>query len=278
MTNGVMRLSEFIMIYLATAAPFGVARFIQTHAPGQDARRALARAAFAAFIWPLTAFSLFKHLREKTSRPDADEAAEEARVEEAKRALVNSLRVVEDIVDAPHAPCDKAERHAFYAAREAIERHVGLTLATRGVDASAAPTAREMELCRIAGRTGDDLLNAGRCVHRRNVTRLNAHRERARAELIHALAAARETAINHQPTPKDAAMRARVSEALIQAFARAIELLSMLEDRSAALHVARLLDAECAVFGQLKTEGETFSPQLMPSPRLSVPANGGLKA
>lgn len=274
-----MRLSEFIMIYLATAAPFGVARFIQTHAPGQDARRALTRAAFAAFIWPVTAFSLFKHLREKTSRLATDDAAaEEGRVEEAKRALVNSLRVVEDLVDAPHAPCDKAERHAFHAAREAIERHVGLTLATRGVDASAAPTAREMELCRIAGRTGDDLLNAGRCVHRRNAARLLAHRERARAELVHALAAARETAINHQSSPTEAAMRARVSEALIQAFARAIELLSMLEDRSAALHVARLLDAECAAFGQLKTAGETFSPQLMPSSRLSVPANGGLKA
>src|SRR5437588_396514 len=68
--------------------------------------------------------------------------------------------------------------------------------------AAAAPTPRELELCRIAGRAGDDLLAAGRCVHRRNVTRLLAHRERSRSELVHALADVRDLARNTYPPPR----------------------------------------------------------------------------
>ncbi len=184
-------------------------------------------------------------------------------------------------------PEGETERHALFAAREAVERYVGLTLAARGLDADAdaAPTAREMELCRIAGRTGDDLSNAGRCVHRRNVSRLHAHRERARAELFHALAATRETATSRHAASAPPA-RARVAEALIRTFARAIELLSLLEDRAAVLRVARLLDAECAHLRRLETAGAAFGAAEVnnthvnvQAPRFGVTAaGGGLKA
>jgi hypothetical protein len=108
-----------------------------------------------------------------------------------------------------------------------------------------------MELCRIAGRGGDDLLVAGRCVHRRNVTRLVAHRERASAELVHALAAVRESSHITRPPASCRAedLRAadprRISEALSRALSRVVELLSLFDERSALVSVARMLDAEC---------------------------------
>ncbi|HZB44784.1 MAG TPA: hypothetical protein VE360_06055, partial [Pyrinomonadaceae bacterium] len=133
--------------------------------------------------------------------------------------------------------------------------------------------------------TGDDLLNAGRCVHRRSVSRLHAHRERARAELFHALAATRETATSRQASSAPPA-RARVAGALIRTFARAIELLSLLEDRAAVLGVARLLDAECAHLRRLETAGaasggaEVNNTHVnVQSPHFGVTAaGGGLKA
>jgi hypothetical protein len=116
-----------------------------------------------------------------------------------------------------------------------------------------------MELCRIAGRGGDDLLVAGRCVHRRNVTRLVAHRERASAELVHALAAVREAAHKFHPHASYSSEQLRAagarriapdprltSEALSRALSRVVELLSLFDERAALVSAARMLDAECA--------------------------------
>jgi hypothetical protein len=148
----------------------------------------------------------------------------------------------------------------MFSARECVERYVGLVLACVGARKEANPSERELELCRLAGGAGDDLLLAGRCIHRRNVSRLFAHRERARAELIHALAGVREEAgrlhADAQPSESfDATAARRASESLLRALARAVELLSLLEDEEAARRVARLLDAECARLRRLGAAG-----------------------
>ncbi len=151
----------------------------------------------------------------------------------------------------------------MYSARECVERYVGLALACEGARTDASPSERELELCRLAGGAGDDLLLAGRCIHRRNVTRLFAHRERARAELIHALAGVREEAgrprAGAQPSGSFDAAARRASESLLRALARAGELLSLLEDEEAARRVARLLDAECARLRRLEAAAEEES-------------------
>lgn len=277
----VIRLSEFITFYLAVAAPFGVAHFMRSQAHGRNAARTMATAVVAGLLWPLTAITMLRGSLNKGADAATDNASDgERRIELAKRALANSLHAVEDVLESALGECGEAERHTLFAAREAVERYVGLTLATRGTNAGALPTAREMELCRIAGRTGDDLLNAGRCLHRRNVTRLVAHRERARAELVHALAAMRETAnACLTNTAQGACLSTPISEAMIRALARAVELLSLLEDRSAVLQVARLLDAECQHLRRLEAEGEPFGPHVnVQSPAFGLPSDGGLKA
>jgi hypothetical protein len=102
-------------------------------------------------------------------------------VERAKRETISVLCRAEDEFCAAGSSADEETRRQFFAAREYAERYAGLALACDSAREEERPSEREMELCRIAGRGGGDLLLAGRCIHRRNVTRLLAHRERARA-------------------------------------------------------------------------------------------------
>ena len=259
-----MLLSELAIIYLATAAPFGVARFLKDQSESSGAPRRLLKAAVAALAWPLAApRMLLVRARAAGVEKDADEARAhtERRVELVKRSAVNSLREVEDLLleSCGDAGLREEERHVLFAARECVERYAGLSLACASANEREAPSERELELCRIAGRAGDDLLTAGLCVHRRSVTRLLAHRERARNELIHALAGACE--VTHQfhasaggrysRAQRDADARVQISEAMLRALARAIELMSLFDDRASVVSAARLLDAECARAGRL---------------------------
>jgi hypothetical protein len=226
------------------------------------------KGAGSALAWPFTSL---RRLVGRASRRGAPAGTSEGgdgvghRVERAKRAAVNALRAVEDALEDACAFKDEAGRFALYAARESVERYAGLALAAEGASPEARPTAREMELCRIAGRGGDDLLTAGRCVHRRNVTRLVAHRERASAELVQALAAVRDLARETRAARRPAHLaehlragdRARLSEALTRALSRAAELTALLGDRATAERVARLLDAEPGQAGRADAvEGE----------------------
>lgn len=273
-----MRLSELTIIYFATAAPFGVASFLRQPARGTRRVRALSKAAGAGIIWPLTALLLLLERVSESAAARAEEAGaqdgtlDERRIERSKRELTNALREVEDVFDEecsderseePNEGLDgvrafgrESRRFAMFSARECVERYVGLALACEGARKDANPSERELELCRLAGGAGDDLLLAGRCIHRRNVTRLFAHRERARAELIHALAGVREATgqlhAGAQPIESFNHAARRASESLLRALARAVEMLSLVEDEEAARRVSRLLDAECARLRRLE--------------------------
>jgi len=307
----VMLLSELTIIYLATAAPFGVARFVEDRERGTRGAGALARSAAAALAWPATALLfVLKNVAPRTIEAETNDdghAHDDQRVERLRRSTVNALREVEDLLLSACGPDCEAGRHALFAARESVERYAGLALACASAREDAAPAPRELELCRIAGRAGDDLLVAGRCVHRRNVTRLLAHRERARAELVHALAAAREVAheaareVAHDVHPASRQFHSakqtgddgvrRISEALLRALARAVELLSLFDDRDTVVAVARLLDAECARLRRVSSEradtaravadegGEVCTrltvPTAFATPRLQTPTPPG---
>ena len=96
-----MLLSELAIIYLAAAAPFGVARFLKDQTENARALRRLLKATAAALAWPLAApRMLLKHSRAAGVEGDADDARAhtERRVELVKRSAVNSLREVEDLL------------------------------------------------------------------------------------------------------------------------------------------------------------------------------------
>ena len=246
-----MRLSEFITVYLAAAAPVGVAYFLRQHAGAQRTLHLL-RAAAVALIWPLTLGAhVLAHRRLARRVRSLDDAHASqlnvARVAAAERAIIATLHQADDLLrDAYGARAGRA-RQAATDARASIERFVGLALALPAAERVELPTTHERELFRVAGRKGKDAEVAARCLHRRNLARLRAHHERARTELVHALAELLETVEHDLPAPHRGAQPfTEVYWLLIRTFARTIDLLSLLDDQPAAVRVARLLDAACA--------------------------------
>jgi hypothetical protein len=249
-----MRLSETITIYLAVGAPFGVNYFQREHrGRNQNRARSLLKATGAGLLWPLIAAAAF--LSRRSFAAPAPPSLEEGAIDErtshriliARQQLLDALDRVRELAEKTVNKNDELEQ-SMRGVREGVEKYVGLTLALAEVSLDDSPASREMELCRIAGREGEDLLLAGRCIHRRNVTRLIAHQARSRVELLHALAAVREVgggAPLNRALP-DAAAPRQLSVAVLRFYCQAINLLTLLEDESAATSAARLLDAECA--------------------------------
>jgi hypothetical protein len=252
-----MKLSEAITIYLAAGAFFGADNFLREQNP-QSRVRAWLKAAHAALLWPFVA-AKFLHPRQ---RPQAGLSGETAsgwpnsqfieKTNQASRKLMASLyRVIELSKHLSGSESERREK-AARAVREGVEKYKELTLAAVESDADAPPSKRELELFRVAGRKGEDLLLAGRCLHRRNTARLVLHQTRARTELLHALAEIRE--LGDEPTtPLKIRAAHHLSVETLRFYACAFDLLSLLEDESAALSVARLLDAECVRLRRLET-------------------------
>ncbi len=274
-----MRLSELITIYLAAAAPVGVAYFLRQHTHTLHLMPLL-RAVGCALLWPVTLSAyLFTRQWPAQRNDEAQHAAglNEPRVATAERALVNTLHQVNDLLRDAYGARGERARQAQHMTHASIERFVGLALALPTTDTTDTPTERELELYRVAGRKGDDLLIAGRCVHRRNVARLRVHHEQARDRLIHALAELLETVEHDLSAPAaNAPQFTQLYWLLIRVFAQTIDLLSLLDDQAAALRVARLLDAACAWARRhevlnlprttaAETGGLTCPPQTLPA-------------
>lgn len=251
-----MKLSEAITIYLAAGASFGVYNFQREQNPASRFHAWL-KATRAVILWPLAAAKILRpRQRPNDDRPAGtiDERASAQFVERIKQAnhslLASLYRLIELLNVSSGGEREKMER-ASRTVREIVEKYVELTMAAAAANADAPPTERELELFRVAGRKGDDLLLAGRCVHRRNAARLVEHQARARTELLHALAEIRETVGGVTALTNVTAAR-HLSVETLKFYACAFDLLSLLEDESAAIIVDRLLDAECARLRRLE--------------------------
>jgi hypothetical protein len=255
-----MQLSETITIYLAIAAPFGVNCFLREHAAKEHTRaRSLFKATGAGLLWPFVAIAAF--LSRQSPKASSRAAIESGhsldertrdKIAIAQRQLFAALEKVRGLAQTTDGACEDLEQ-STRAVREGIEKYVGLTLALAETNLDDAPTRRETELCRIAGRSGEDLLLAGRCIQRRNAARLIAHQARSRLKLLHALATVRE--INSDSlaeSPANLIAARHLSVARLRFYGQAINLLSLLEDESAARRVAQVLDAECARLRRLE--------------------------
>lgn len=256
-----MRLVEFIIVYLALAAPVGV-RFFQRPSPRTRRPHRLTCAAAAALLWPLVICSHYL-TREKLARwinamtkknsPSANHPSpRDAKADEFERGLLDALH---GLGDAARESCGEHAGPTADAARDAcatVERFTGLTLAAALADPNAEPAASELELARVSGRAGTDLEVAGRCVHRRNVARLAAHRRNARVELLHALADLPDTfAPSLLARPADFRASRKLYAALLPVYGRAIELLSLFDDSRGVQTLARLFDNSASRLRQL---------------------------
>jgi hypothetical protein len=272
----VMQLSEAITIYLATGAPFGVYHLFREHASGSRFR-ALFRAMRAAILWPMAAagFLLSRQglsngaLMDKAERADAQYCEKIANAQRQQLAsLQKMMQLAQVSTEAERARAERAVR----AYQKTIEKYVGLTLAAALSDPEAPPSRREMELCRIAGRVGEDLLLAGHCIHRRNISRLIIHQASARRELLHALTEIRDVAGN-STMMMNARAAQHLSVAAVRFYGDTFNLLSLLEDETAARVSARLIDAECARLRRLEAQSmkETRATQKEGSCHIQVP-------
>jgi hypothetical protein len=207
-------------------------------------------------LWPIAAAKIL-FSRQRVDKDKADCAAERAsaqfmeKVEQAHHSLLASLYQVTELTPSPSGVERAKVERSSCEVREATEKYVGLTVAAAECNPAAQASEREKELYRVAGRRGDDLLLAGRCIHRRNAARLIAHQARSRTELLHALAEIREITASASSL-KETAQARHASVAIVRFYGHAFNLLSLLEDETAAASVARLMDAECSRLRRLE--------------------------
>ncbi len=251
-----MKLSEAITIYLAAGASFGAYSLLREQTTASRFHTFM-RATRAAILWPLAAAKILRPRRGPGEGRPAGTINELAsaqfveRIGQAKRKLLASLYRLVELLNLSSGDEREKMESASRTVREAVEKYMELTMAAAAANPDAPPTEREMELFRVAGRRGEDLLLAGRCVHRRNASRLIAHQARARTELLHALAEIRE--LVGEVTALVSVVAARqLSVETLRFYACAFDLLSLLEDESAAIIIARLLDAECTRLRRLE--------------------------
>jgi hypothetical protein len=241
-----MRLIEFITIYLAVAAPFGVVFFLRRPAHALDART-VAHATVAGLLFPFTllanALTRRNDVRD-AQHTSASTESHETRIEDSRRTLVAALHNYEDRA---REIAGRGGAHAADAAHDLlaiVERYAGLTLALADADPEAEMSARETELARVAGRDGDDLEIAGRCVRRRNASRLREHQAQSRLELLHALAELHDACdrVGRAHDTSSAAAQ-HLPAALLRVYERAFDLFLHLEDARGVQSLTRLLDA-----------------------------------
>jgi hypothetical protein len=131
--------------------------------------------------------------------------------------------------------------------RQLLEKYLELIRLVKENSLVLSPSKREMEIALLSGRSGADLFLAGMSVHRRNLNRLVAHRQRAGEKLLRFLIQLRlEANSSADDFQQRVPVYDRVAESIIRLFVCAFDLVSIVEDRHAALAIARLHDLECA--------------------------------
>lgn len=208
----------------------------------------------ATLLWPLAWMRRIRNNHNgrvfAVSAQDQIDERDFTKIEAAARKLLAALDAVHELI------ClNDAEKNArlIYECRQIIETYVGLTQLANAN--SIDPSAREMEIARIGGRRGDDLLLAGLCIHRRNAARLAAHLRSAREQFVQLLTKAHDiTNALSSASPADTLKEQELSARTLHVYEHAIDLASLLEDTETVLRIAHLLDAECARLRFLDTQ------------------------
>jgi hypothetical protein len=200
-------------------------------------------------LWPLlVAAILTKRLRHLSEDGEIEERDAHARekIEDARRAFVVAVNRMLEATRRTRTIKREATEATLYAVREAVEQYVGLAGVVANLNEDGPPASHEMELARVSGRRGSDLLRAGHCAHRRNVSRIRTHYERERARLLGKLSELRAEEGNSLPPDAcdEASEHECLSEARLEIYLRAGDLFSLLEDERASRLVAQLSDAE----------------------------------
>ena len=267
-----MRLSDVFTIYCAVGASFAAARFAQNDDTRRHPTRRTAELCFAFAFWFVPLGAALWRGRKRTdvqARFDGTHPHETSERLKQKQILVRDR--YEQARSALYSVEDEAQSSdTTRFAEAALERYVNLSLlAAEDADHSAADPGfddpRLTKLQSLAGRSGDDLDCAARCIARRNRRVLSQHLRRARAGLIQACEVLRSTRDGFSP---------RCPEFLIRFYDMTLELAATLDDsetHSAIAHIARtertVDDTTVASAGAAAnvTSSRGFAPHLLDS-------------
>lgn len=174
-----MTLSDFIIIYLAIGAPFGVHYFLRHRAEKNKSASVFLRSVCIALAWIPRLFQLVTRYRRERFVPETDENAEnERKISELQKSLCA------DFLSAVKNPSTKM---TLFEYREVLERYAGLTQAAREADENADAAPHEGEIFRIGKQNDEELKISAQVVHRQNVFKLRRHQIAARADFMQTL-------------------------------------------------------------------------------------------
>ncbi|MBC7795852.1 MAG: hypothetical protein H7Z37_03150 [Pyrinomonadaceae bacterium] len=169
-----MNFIEFLTIYLAIGAAFGAHYYLYQRRSFSTAL--LFQTLCATVFWVLyAAKKIYINLLtpKDTRNQSVLDSSAEIGIESVKRDLQTSfinLSINDDSL-------------SYFRFNETVERYVGLSLALQNSTIEAKPTASETETFRISGFDKHEIETAGRCLHRKNFLKLQAHQAFARQEI-----------------------------------------------------------------------------------------------
>ncbi|MGI8469223.1 MAG: hypothetical protein ACR2N3_12305 [Pyrinomonadaceae bacterium] len=160
-----MKLSDFLIIYLACGAPLGVYFFLQ-HRNKQNPVRIYLQSFALVFVWIPYAVRLLhdfitKHFRQTSPKKSA------GKPEDLQKKISQIL-------------FESDSNISVFEFREIIERYIGLTTANNSAD--DFPSKRDEEIFRVALRQNVKL--GAECLRRRNRLRVERHQTLARADFL----------------------------------------------------------------------------------------------
>ncbi len=174
-----MSFSEIIIMYLTFGAPFGVYHYLQN----RSSHFRVSNAFFSIAVATIWIGYAVKMARDTIFIPNDEfdtvlfsDSQISDNLERSQKDLFRALGEVK--IQNP-----ATTNFSVFELRETLERFVGLTLELKNVALNSKPTAPELEVFKIVGRTTDSEIG-GICIHRRNVIRLRAHREKAREDFL----------------------------------------------------------------------------------------------
>jgi len=168
-----MNLTDFIIIYLACGAPFGVYYFLQNRNE-VDSPITWLKIFLTFFFWIPFAFLFIRqflasneNLHSNHYLPSAFEAEDEGNIYLIQKEIEKKFS-------------ESRLEFSLFELRETLERYVGLTLANQ--EAFTKVSEQEKEIFRIAENSNVQI--AANCLHRRNRKLLAFHQTEARQDFL----------------------------------------------------------------------------------------------
>ncbi len=166
----IMNFFDYLIIYLACAAPLGVFYFLQNRRK-RTGIRLLLTTIFTFICWLPFAYRLLENKTRKIFSADRKAFIKDDKTD---TEIILFTKRLEEVLQKSNLPI------SIFELREVAERYVGLTLAKH---CEATPTTEpEKEIFRVAKV---DKVNIGAlCLNRRNLKRLTFHQTQARRDFF----------------------------------------------------------------------------------------------